>query len=146
MNTVTFRTEEANFQFDKKAVMDLLEHRKTLYEIKELDLLLDVISSQPDQTVLSSAGHHYFGFILLDLILAGKGSVTCKNCGKRYSATQLVVFTVGSDDVSYEVYTGKQGKFKNLFRKRPKLPGMYGGKGYKCPRGHTLIFMVTWRT
>lgn len=142
MKFVVFKTEDAVFKFKKKAVMECLEHRKTLHEIKELDLLLDVISSQSDQTILSSEEHHYFGFIVMDLIIAGKGSVVCKNCGKRYPSNQLDAYTVGPGDATFKAATAK----KNLFRKKPKLPGMQGGKGYKCPRGHTLIFMVTWIT
>jgi hypothetical protein len=149
MNTVIFKTEEAIFQFDRKTVMECLEHRKTLYEIKELDLLLDVISSQPDQTILSSAEHQYFGFIVLDLISAGKGSVVCENCencGKRYSAQELEAFIAGPDDASVKAAKAKNRRFKKLFRKKLKLPGFYWGKGYKCPRNHILIYMQTWRT
>ena len=95
MNTVIFKTEDAIFQFDRKSVIECLKYRKTLYEIQELDLLLDVIPSQPDQTILSSAKHQYFGFIALELLSAGKGSAFCKNCGKRYCSNQLEGYTVG---------------------------------------------------
>lgn len=129
MNTVIFKTEEAIFQFDRKTVMECLEHQKTLYEIKELDLLLDVISSQPDQTILSSAEHQYFGFIALELLSAGKGSAFCKNCGKRYCSNQLEGYTVGPlGEASFKAIKGKIRGFKSLFRKKPKPFGMYGGK------------------
>ena len=144
MNTVIFKTEEAIFQFDRKTVMECLEQRKLSYEIKELDLLLDVISSQPDQNILSSAEHQYFGFIVLDLISAGKGSMVCKNCGKRYCSNQLEGYTVGPlGEASFKAIKGKIRGFKSLFRKKF---GMYGGKGYKCPEGHELIFMISWIT
>ena len=146
MSTVIFKTEEAIFQFDRKSVMECLEHRKSSYEIQELDTLIEVLSSQPDQTILSLAEHPYFGFIALELINVGEGSVFCKNCGKQYRFNQLEAFTVGPDDATFKAATAKKGGFKNLFRKKPKPPGMYGGKGYKCPRGHMLIFMITWRT
>ena len=120
MNTVIFKTEEAIFQFDRKTVLECLEHRKTLYGIKELDLLLDVISSQPDQTILSSAEHQYFKFIVLDLISAGKGSVVCKNCGKSYRFHQLKPFTVGPDEATFKAVTAKKGGLKRLFRKKTK--------------------------
>ena len=63
MSTVIFKTEEATFQFDRKPVMKLLEHQKTSYEIQELDTLIQVLSSQPYQTILSSAENPYFAFI-----------------------------------------------------------------------------------
>ena len=146
MNTLIFKTEDAIFQFDRESVIERLEHRKTLYEIKELDNLIQVLSSPPDQTVLSSAEHQYFGFIALDLINSNEGSVVCKICNKHYDARLLKAFSKAPDDASIKVYTGKEGKFKNLFRKKPKLPGMYGGKGYRCPEGHELIYLVTWVT
>jgi hypothetical protein len=147
MSTVTFKTEEdAIFEFDRKSVSERLEQRKISYKVQELDLILDVISSQSDQTILSSAEHRYFGFIALDLISAGKGSVVCKNCGKRYRCNQLEDFATGPDEIKSKVNTAKKGGFKSLFRSKPKPFGMYGGKGYKCPEGHELIFMITWRT
>ena len=146
MNTVIFKAEDAIFQFDQESVMECLEHRKTLYEIKELDPLLDVITNEPEKVILFLEGQKYFGFIALDLINDGEGSVLCKTCSKQYPSNQLETFTVGPDDASIKTLTGKKKGLKGLFRKRPKPFGMYGGKGYKCPEGHELIFMRTWIT
>ena len=148
MSTVIFKTEDAAiFQFDRKSVLERLEQKKISYKIQELDLLLDVISSQPDQNILSSAEHQYFGFIALELLFAGKGSAFCKNCGKRYCSNQLEGYTVGPlGEASFKAIKGKIGGFKSLFQKKPKPFGMYGGKGYKCPEGHELIFMISWIT
>ena len=146
MSTVIFKTEDAIFQFDRKSVMQCLEHRKTSYQINELDTLIDVLRNQPEQTILSLAEHKYFGDIAINMIDASEGSAFCINCGKQYRFNQLEAFTVGPDDATFKAATAKRGGFKNLFRKKPRLPGNYGGKGYKCCRGHTLIYMITWRT
>ena len=146
MTDVIFKTEEATFQFDHKAVMQSLEHRKSSYDVQELNTFIQILSSQPEKATLSSEEHHYFGYIALDLINAGEGSVTCKNCGKRYRCNELEDFTTGPDETTFKVNTGKKGGFKNLFRKKLKPFGMYGGKGYKCPEGHELIFMISWIT
>ena len=146
MSAVTFNTENAIFQFDQKSVMECLEHRKSSYEIKELDTLIQVLTSQPEKATLSFEEHRFIGYIALELIKVGEGSVFCKNCGKQYRFNQLAAFTAGPDEATFKTFTAKKGGFKNLFRKKPKLPGIYGGKGYNCPHGHTLIFMVTWRT
>jgi hypothetical protein len=147
MSVVIFKTEEAIFEFDQKSVLERLEQRKISYKIQELDLLLDVISSQPEKAILSLEEHQHFGFIALELLVAGKGSAFCKNCGKRYRFHQLKAFTVGPDETTFKVNTGKKGGFKSLFPRKPKPSfGMYGGKGFKCPEGHELIFMITWRT
>ena len=147
MSTVIFKTEEeAIFQIDRKAVMECLENRKSSYEIKELDTLIQVLTSQPEKATLSFEEHRFIGYIALELIKVGEGSVFCKNCGKQYRFHQLKAFTVGPDETTFKVNMGKKGGFKSLFRKKPKPFGMYGGKGYKCPEGHELIFMITWQT
>ena len=146
MSTVIFETEEAIFQFNRHAVMECLNHRKTLYEIKELDLLLYVIRSQPETATLSIEEHRYFGFIALDLINDGEGSALCKTCNKQYRSNQLNAFTVGPDETTFKVNTGKKGGFKSLFRKKPKPIGLSEWKGVKCPEGHELIFMISWIT
>jgi hypothetical protein len=130
MNFVIFKTEDAVFKFKKKSVIECLEHRKSVYEIKELDTLIDVISNQPDQTILTSAEHQYFGFIALDLINTSEGSVKCKNCGPRhYHFNQLQTFTVGPEKATFKAATAKKGGFKNLFRRKTKPSGIYAGKG-----------------
>ena len=146
MSTVIFKTEEAIFQFDRKSVMELLDRKNSSYDVQELDTLIDILSNQPERTILSSAEHQHFGFIVLKLINTSDGSVICKNCGKQYRFNQLEAFTVGPDDATIKAATSKKGGFTRMFRKRPKHFPMYAGKGVKCPNGHMLIFMITWRT
>jgi hypothetical protein len=149
MSTVIFKTEEAIFQFDRKTVIECLEHRKSSYEIQELDTLIKVLSNQPEKATLSFEEHRYryFGFIVLNLIDAsGLKSVLCMPCSKHYRSNQLEAFTVGPDDATFQADKAKKGGLKSLVRKKLKPPGMYGGKGYKCPRGHILIYMQTWTT
>jgi hypothetical protein len=148
MSTIIFKTEDAVFQFERKSVMECLELQRSSYEIRELNTLIDALSNQAEHTILSSAEHQYFGFIALDLINASEGSVTCNNCNchKQYHFNQLEAFAVGPDDASVKAATSKKGGFTRMFRKRPKNFPMYGGKGYKCPRGHILIYMQTWIT
>jgi len=74
-----FITEDANFEFNREAVMELLEHRKLSYEIRELDTLIDLLSNQLNQIILSSAEHPYFGHLAIDLIDAvAKGPLSVK--------------------------------------------------------------------
>jgi len=40
----------------------------------------------------------------------------------------------------------EKGGIKKLLGKKQKLPGMSGGRGYRCPEGHDLISTITWRT
>jgi len=80
----------------------------------------------------------------LDLIGTGMGTVTCKICCKIYDTDQLKEFAVGHEKSPFEIYQQQKGGF-SLFGKR-KMPSMFGGKGFICPEGHTLISMETWRT
>ena len=146
MNTVIFKTEDAKFQFNRKSVLKCLGLRKSSYDNQELDLLMDVIRSQPETATLSIEEHQYFGHVAIDLIDANEGSVVCKNCGKKYRSNQLEAFTVEPDEATFKAATAKKGGFKSLFRKKLKPIGLSGGKGVKCPEGHMLIFMITWRT
>ncbi len=144
MNFLIFKTQEANFQLSKKAVLKLLENRKS-FENKELKRLIKSLSSQPEKASLSFEEHPYFGFITLELIKTTDGSVVCKYCGKQYHFNQLRAFTVEPDD-PFRAASTKKGGFTRMFRKRPKHFPMYGGKGYKCPRGDILIYRQTWTT
>ena len=84
-------------------------------------------------------------YVLLDLIAAGKGSVTCKICGETYSAAQLKPITIGHGKSPFNIIPRLKGGVKSLFDKKRKIP-MFGGQGFKCPEGHELISMITWRT
>ena len=83
-----------------------------------------------------------FGYFTLDLLSQSKGYAYCKLCQKTYQADQLNSITVGHGKTPFS----KKGGIKNLFSKKRKMPGMFGGTGYECPEGHELIAMVTWRT
>jgi hypothetical protein len=78
------------------------------------------------------------------LIGSGIGTVTCKICGKTYDADQLTGFTIGHGKSPFDIKQKIKGGIR-LFEKG-KNPSMFGGKGYKCPAGHSLISMETWRT
>ena len=144
MNTVIFNSENAAFKFDKKEVEKRLIGNQSEYDPDEITQLLELISTDSDETILSSIRHHYFGYVALDLIDAGIGTVTCQICEKSYDAGQLSEFTIGHGKSPFDINQQQRGGFR-LFNKR-KMPSMFGGKGYKCPSGHTLISMETWRT
>jgi hypothetical protein len=144
MSTVIFNTESAVFKFALKEVKQRLICKKTEYAPDEITQLLDFISTDSDETILSSDGHDYFGYVALDLISAGKGKVTCNICGETYEAGQLKQFAIGHGKSPFDINPEQKGGFR-LFGKR-KNPSLFGGKGYTCPNNHELIAMETWRT
>jgi hypothetical protein len=144
MNTVIFQTENAEFKFTKKEVKERFIGKKAEYAPDEIASLLELISTSASETILNPDNHDYFGYVALDLISEGMGTVTCNICGKIYDAGQLREFTIGHGKSPFEIYQQQKGGF-SLFGKR-KMPSLFGGKGFTCPEGHTLISIETWRT
>ena len=144
MKTVIFQTGSAVFKFSEKEVRDQLSGKGSEYAPDEVPQLLELISTDNDETILNMDDHDYFGHVALDLISTGLGSVTCKLCCKTYAAGQLREFALGHGNSPFDIKKKQKGGIR-LFEKR-KNSSMFGGKGYKCPVGHTLISMETWRT
>jgi hypothetical protein len=124
MSTVFYQTENAVFEFSKNDVENHIKLLEKEHDIEEASKLS----------------------VLLDLIAAGKGSVICKVCGKKYQATELKETAIGFGRNPFDVNIKQRGSVRNLFRRKQKLPAMFGGKGYECPKGHELLALVTWRT
>ena len=144
MNTVIFNTENTAFKFDQKEVKERLICKHSEYAPDEVSQLLKLISTDGDETNLNPDDHRYFEYVALDLISEGMGTVTCKICDKTYDPDQLKEFAVGHGKSPLNINQQQKGGIR-LFEKR-KNPSMFGGKGYKCPEGHKLISMETWRT
>ena len=144
MSTVIFQTENAVFKFALKVVKKHLIVPELEYNHDEVFKLLDFICTDSDETILNPDDHDYFGFVVLDLISDGMGETTCRICEKNFDAGQLRKITVGHGRSPFDLKQNRKGGIR-LFGKR-KNPSMFGGKGYECPAGHTLISMITWRT
>jgi len=145
MNTVIFKTDNAEFKFDQKEVKELIAQKKSEYDHDEVAKLLELISDKSHEAIMIPDEPAYFDYIALDLIAAGNGSVFCKTCNKTYVARLLKSTKVGCGS-PLDIKREKKGVIKRLFAKRRKPPTMHGGKGYKCPTGHNLISVITWKT
>ena len=143
MSAVIIKTVNAEFKFDQKEVKDFVARKKSEYDRDELAKLLKVISDKRYESFLNSDDHHYFGYVALDLISDGIGRVTCNICEKIYDACQLKEFAIGHGKSPFKIKQKQKGGFR-LFNNR-KMPSMFGGKGYKCPAGHELIAIETWK-
>ena len=144
MNAVMFQTENAVFKLTQKEVKERFICKKTEYAPDEVTRLLELISIGSDETILDTDNHHYFGYVALGLISEGMCKVICKICRKTYDTGQLKEFAIGHGKSPFDIYQQQKGGF-SLIKKR-KMPSMFGGKGFTCPEGHTLISMETWRT
>jgi len=144
MSTIIYENENATFNFGLEDVVEILNRSKN--RTQEHDELLNFLSSSTDDPIKVPEECDYFSSIALDLINENKGSAFCKPCSKTYHPDQLKPITVGHGKTPFSVTIKMKGGIKYLFRRRPRLPGMFGGKGYACPEGHRLITLITWRT
>jgi len=144
MSAVIIKTVNAEFKFDQKEVKDFVARKKSEYDRDELAKLLKVISDKRYESFLNSDDHHYFGYVALDLISDGLGTVTCKICKKTYDACQLKEFAIGLGKSPFDINQEQKGGFSPLEKR--KMPSLFGGKGFRCPEGHKLIAMETWKT
>ena len=147
MTTLMYETENAIFQFDLADAIECLSVYVTQYGINDaVELSNFLASSSGDPMRIPKERSEPFGYVALDLIDQSKGSVYCKLCQKIYRSDQLNPITVGHGKTPFSVELKKKGGIRNLFSRKGKMPGMFGGKGYACPEGHELIARVTWRT
>jgi len=69
--------------------------------------------------------------------------MTCNFYGKVYGAGQLKKITVGHGKSLFDINPEDKGGIRPFDKRRS--PSLFGGTGYKCPEGHKLISMKTWR-
>jgi hypothetical protein len=145
MRTVTFETPNATFCFDASDAISSLKYYAIEHKVSEAaELLLSIESSSSECIKISS---HYFGYIVLDLLRKGKGSVFCKPCQKSYLASQLHSKPIGFGKSPFSVNVKEEGGIiKRFFGKKKRIMCMRGGEAYDCPNGHELIGMITWIT
>lgn len=143
---ITYESENGVFEFDLSDVEDRLTHYASEHNIEDAAEILKFISSSPEDPVKIPEKYDYFGYIALDLLESGKGSVTCLPCDKNYKPHQLKPITVGHGRSPFDLNPELRGGVpKKLFGKK-RNPPLFGGKGFECPEGHELIAMTTWMT
>jgi hypothetical protein len=109
------------------------------------------------KTVYHSVDHAIFAFEIRDLtdpaissytalqlLDSGEGQATCLLCRKTYAAEELMRFQIGAGDSPFNVRNIPWGIRDRLFGSNRLKPGIFSGKGFKCPGGHRLISMITW--
>ena len=121
MKIIVFKTENAVFEFSRKNVLEHLNLLATEHDGDETVRLLKLISTASGETIWIPNEHDYFGYVALDLIATGKGSVTCAACGKTYKAGQIKPTTVGHGRSPFDVKLPKKG-----------VPKVYSEESKKC--------------
>ena len=147
MRKVVFETNNAIFYFELSDAIDQLKHYSEK-DVCEATELLRTISSSSSEVI--NIELDYFGYIVLNLLNKGKGSIFCKSCQKTYLPSQLRSMPVGFGKSPFELnFTQERGILKRITKKlfskkKPKIIGMRGGDAYACSEHHVLISKITW--
>jgi hypothetical protein len=143
MKIVKYETVDAVFQFALDDVILVLKGHVSDDETKEL---INFLTIQQGDVVEIPQEKKSFLYLVLDLLASNKGRVLCKACGKEYQASEVVFFPLGAGENPLKVKVGHPDSLlKRLFGRQKRMP-LFGGKGYRCPEGHEVIGVVTWRT
>jgi hypothetical protein len=143
MRTVKFETTDAVFSFSLEDVVTVLKGRASEDEATEL---INFLAGQPGDVIEIPQEKKSFVFAALNLLASNKSTVFCKACAREYQTSELVSFEVGAGENPFKVKVGYQESLlKRIFGRQKRTP-LFGGKGYRCPEGHEVIGLVTWRT
>jgi hypothetical protein len=147
MARVLFDTGSALLDFDREEVMERISSFRERHGVERAAHLRELVVVSPaDETAIITPEMTSFRVLALELLADGIGRVTCKACGKTYDAKELKRIKVGHGENPFSVGLERRGWIKRLFRRKMKLPGMLGGKGFACPQNHEVISLITWRT
>jgi hypothetical protein len=143
MKIVNYETTDAVFQF---ALQDVVTALKSHASDDEATELMDFLAAQRGDIVEIPQEKRSFLYAVLALLVSNKGSVFCKVCRREYQASELISFPMGAGENPLKVRMGHgESLFKRVFGRRKRVP-LFGGRGYRCPEGHEVIGLVTWRT
>jgi hypothetical protein len=146
MTRVLFDTDSAVLDFDREEVMERLSSFTKRHGVETPAPLKGLVFSPAEETTIIPPEMTNFRVLALELVGDGIGRVTCKACNKTYDAKELTRIKVGHGETPFSVPLERRGWLRRLFRRKVKLPGMLGGKGFACPQNHELISLITWRT
>lgn len=162
MKNVIYSTDNGIFEFLKSDVLERLRYHKTEKNSLAASVIEKYITDFGQYPTIIPREYDYFVDIIMEMIGNGGGSVTCKVCNKTYKYSELKSIEIGHgktpfSDQFQEIQGLKDllrmkwikiaiGNAKNLFRRKRRMPPLFGGEGFECPEGHELISVVTWRT
>jgi hypothetical protein len=147
MAQIIFETDQAIFRFDAQLIIDHLQHLSRDHNRQNLHCCIDKISTDKAVEINVQTTPNCVFPIAIDLLEQGKGQVFCKPCGRAYEPRSLSLFPIGFGKSPFDVTGVPHNSFFNrLFSRKRRMPGMFGGKGFRCPAGHELIAVTTWIT
>jgi|GEM_PF-2454488 len=144
---IQYENETARMIFDYQKAVESLQRRIRQYQVPEDIKLLQLIQSTSESVITINSDHplaERFCYLIFDLISAGQGIISCKDCCRQYKVTDLTVQHTSS--LSRPIKKRKLKRFLNreFNMKGPvNIPG-FGMKRLLCPENHVLINIRTW--
>ena len=147
MRKFVFDTDQAEFRFESQAVIQHLRLLSEEHGRPDLQFSIDELLTHEGEEIKVQDIPDWFGFVIIALLEKCEGQVFCKRCGQAYEPASLSQFPLGAGKSPFDVARALHINFiDSLFRRKRRMTSMLGGKGYRCPAGHQLIFMLTWIT
>jgi hypothetical protein len=147
MASVHYETEGGVFEFDLEDVIKKLAYYSKEKHIEEAIELIDILSPPVNEKITIPEDFRFIEYVIFDLLMDEKGSVKCKTCDISYVSSDLKFTRFGHGKIPSEINIPREQKEAlKAFQKNRELPGMFGEKGYNCPKNHELITMITWKT
>lgn len=143
MRTAVYENNEANFVFALADVTNILEQRSD-QGVQQATELKNALSLNVCEVIVVDAD--YFGFVMLDLLKEGKGSVHCKICGSTHLANEVRSVPIGTRRNTITIDNRgehKKGIIRKLFEGKKRITTMMGGERFMCPNGHALLHAMT---
>jgi hypothetical protein len=141
---VRYDKDYALFSFEIQDVIGPLTELCRDYQNHDAQDLLEILSAAPGDSTLIHSDSRISRHLAVQLLDSGIGQATCLICNKTYPADQLTRFAIGAGDSPFNVKIKPEGLLRRLFQRKRRMPGMFGGKGFRCPAGHDLISVITW--
>ncbi len=143
---ILYETENGIFEFEREEVLRELKNLVSTSDVAYGEKLIVFIENTSSDLTKIPIECHEFEYIVLQCLDGGSGEVFCKECGKSYSANKLVLYELGDGASPFSKKRGLTEKMRKLFSEKLQISPGFGGKGYKCPRGHILIEKTLWIT
>ncbi|MFH0786183.1 MAG: hypothetical protein V2B13_01065 [Pseudomonadota bacterium] len=131
MRNVIFEVGNGIFSFNLPDVKHFLACYSSEHQVEEATDLLKVLELESGDARKVPNENGFFGYVVLDLLGKGKGSIFCKTCKKEYPSTELQSNSIGFGKNPLTVNLKEKGEFiKRLFGKRIRMGMRGGGKSY----------------
>ena len=157
MSKVSYKNEAAVLSFDYQDVVDTLAGQINEYNVEDDSLLLRWLEEnskygERDLEIDSDDDRENDNhinrvvYVIRDLLLADKGDVYCKKCGRYISETEIKKDQTSPLDYYKDISkkTIKELKKERGIKGRVRLPGGSGGTTFYCGEGHELFSTKDW--